>query len=186
GFNSWGKLGLGDTVDTSLPKLTQFVDVKHISTGWYTTCVIDIHDQVFCVGRNAHGQLGQGTTTSSQPNPSPSIQTLTSLTGSLESLGDSTNGEHECVVNDNGDLECWGSNSFGQLGDGTTNNALTPVVISMPSGQKVLEISCGYDSTCAYLDDGNIACWGTNQYGQLGDGTTTDRFLPGLTSAMPQ
>ena len=186
GYNWWGNLGIGDTVDTILPKLTQFVDVKQISAGWYTTCVIDIHDQVFCVGRNAHGQLGQGTTTSSQPNPYPTIQTLTSLTGSLESLGDSTNGEHECVTNDNGDLECWGSNFFGQVGDGTTNNVLSPVVITMPSGQKVLEISGGYDSTCAYLDDGNIACWGNNHEGQLGDGTTTNRYLPGLTSAMPQ
>ena len=58
------------------------------------------------MGKNAQGQLGQGTTNSNQPNPSPSIQTLTSLTGSLESLGGYASGVHECVTNDIGDLEC--------------------------------------------------------------------------------
>src|SRR5439155_5858736 len=70
----------------------------------------------------------------------------------------------------------WGFNGFGQLGDGTTADRLTPVtVIGLTNA---VAIAGGPGHTCALLADSTARCWGLNLFGQLGDGTTTDRLTP--------
>src|SRR5690606_7563757 len=77
---------------------------------------------------------------------------------------------------------CWGSNFYGQLGDGTTTNRLRPVAVSNMSGtgalKEVAKLSAGRWHTCARLTNGQARCWGDNEDGQLGDGTTTNRTRP--------
>ena len=75
-----------------------------------------------------------------------------------------------------GGVKCWGDNSNGQLGDGTTTGHLTAMDVSgLPSARVV---SAGYEHTCAVTSAGGAKCWGLNFAGQLGDGTTTNRLTP--------
>lgn len=77
-------------------------------------------------------------------------------------------------------MKCWGSNSNGQIGDGTLNTALSPTdVPGLSSG--VTSIATGYKHTCAVVS-GAAQCWGFNDSGQLGDGTTTDQVSPTAVS----
>jgi len=83
---------------------------------------------------------------------------------------------HACAVAGDGRVRCWGNNANGQLGDGTTDNALRPVLVSGLT--RVLDIALGSDHSCARLVDRTVRCWGANYLGQLGDGTKTDRNTP--------
>ncbi|MBP1464367.1 carboxypeptidase regulatory-like domain-containing protein [Candidatus Chloroploca sp. M-50] len=89
---------------------------------------------------------------------------------------------HTCALLDNGSANCWGQNYYGQLGDGTMTNRLTPVTVSGLSG--VVTLVAGDDHTCALLADRGARCWGSNYHGQLGDGTTTDWLTPTTVSSL--
>ena len=107
--------------------------------------------------------------------------------GSLVSGG----GTHSCVVLNDGSVSCWGDNGVGQLGDGTTTDRTTPTPVDLGTGMTSIRVSGSQYFTCAVLNDGSAKCWGDNGYGQLGDGTTTNRSTPtpvlilGLVSGVP-
>jgi alpha-tubulin suppressor-like RCC1 family protein len=83
---------------------------------------------------------------------------------------------HACVIRDGGSVACWGDNSYGALGDGTTTSSSTPVAVANLTGATA--VSAGRNYTCALLQDGTARCWGDNTYGQLGNGTNTGSPLP--------
>lgn len=85
-------------------------------------------------------------------------------------------GSHSCALLADGTVKCWGSNSHGQLGDGTYEPRTLPVTVVGLSG--VRQIVADGDSSCAVLADGSVRCWGDNSNGSLGDGTTTGRPAP--------
>ena len=102
---------------------------------------------------------------------SPSITALNVVGG----------GWHTITLVGNGSLFSWGYNYYGQLGDGTTTDRQSPVSVNMGgvlNGKNITQISAGYYHTIALSTDGFIFSWGENNYGQLGDGTTTDRSSP--------
>jgi alpha-tubulin suppressor-like RCC1 family protein len=135
-----------------------------ISTGMYwTTCAITDLREVKCWGANESGELGDGTTVSK------SIPVKVIGLGSPISAV-SVNFGHACALTASGGVKCWGGNAYGELGDGTTDNRLSPVdVTGLTSG--VMAISTGYGYSCALTADGGVKCWGLNYEGQLGDGT---------------
>jgi alpha-tubulin suppressor-like RCC1 family protein len=97
----------------------------------------------------------------------------------------SAGGIHTCAVMSGGRVKCWGDNSEGQLGEGTTINRSTPVDVAGLSFP-VSAIATGAYHSCALSTAGAVKCWGDNLNGQLGDGTTVSRSMPvdviGLTS----
>ena len=85
-------------------------------------------------------------------------------------------GDHACATLADGTVQCWGGNADGRLGDGTTTNRLTPVLVSGIT--TATSVSAGAFHNCAMLADGTVQCWGGNAKGQLGDGTTTSSNIP--------
>jgi alpha-tubulin suppressor-like RCC1 family protein len=85
---------------------------------------------------------------------------------------------HSCALVSDKTVRCWGSNFFGRLGDGTTTQRNGPVRVKDLTGATAISAG-GYGHSCALLDDGTVSCWGVNDKGQLGDGTTTERHAPG-------
>ncbi|MDB5219620.1 MAG: repeat domain protein, partial [Myxococcaceae bacterium] len=83
--------------------------------------------------------------------------------------------KHACVVLDNGDVQCWGANDHGQLGDGTHNDARTPALVHMPAA---VEVRAGATYTCARLRNNTVACWGDNRAHQLVNGTSQESSSP--------
>ena len=152
-----------------------------LSSGDYHTCAILNIGAVSCWGQNSKGQLGSGGTSNSN------IPTLTYSFGTgRTAVALSSGDKYTCAILDNGSVSCWGWNANGQLGTGDTSNenpspALTS---SLGIGRTAVALSTGGSHTCAILDDGSVSCWGKNWYGQLGDGTTTDRLTPTQTSSL--
>src|SRR5204862_3993916 len=85
--------------------------------------------------------------------------------------------EHSCALINDGTVQCWGRNESGQLGNGTTTNSSVPVGVAGITG--AVGITAGWwHHSCALLAGGTVRCWGLNQWGQFGDGTTTSSFVP--------
>ena len=84
---------------------------------------------------------------------------------------------HTCVVTAGGAAACWGRNTYGQIGDDSTVEALGPSDVSgLSSGESA--IAAGSTHSCALSQGGAVACWGRNGFGELGDGTNTERHTP--------
>jgi alpha-tubulin suppressor-like RCC1 family protein len=150
----------------SSPPLTTFLSV---SAGGHT-CGLTDRGGVMCWGSNSNGQLGDGTTT---VRYAP-VYAKGLSTGVRAVSAGST---HTCALLTTGGVKCWGNNKYGQLGDGTKIDRWTPVdVVGLTSGAASIEAG-GLD-TCAVTIHGGAKCWGSNNRGRLGDGTTTDRSTP--------
>ena len=119
-----------------------------------------------CWGSNTDGALGNG---SGAPSDTPVGVSGFSTAGVAIGSGVF----YSCALTTATDVRCWGNNSSGQLGDGSTTNRPTPVTVAGLTS--VAHIAVGSSHTCAELLDGTISCWGLNDHGQLGDGTTTSR-----------
>ena len=97
----------------------------------------------------------------------------------------SAGGMHTCAILDNGSVSCWGRGSNGQLGNGETSDRTTPTLTSsLGPGRTAVALSSGTHHTCAILDNGSVSCWGDGYYGQLGNGGTSDKYTPTLTSSL--
>jgi alpha-tubulin suppressor-like RCC1 family protein len=139
------------------------------------TCALTSVGGVKCWGQNANGELGDGTTTN-RLTP-VDVVGLGSGVSSVSVDGDPFSNNHACALTTAGGVKCWGSNIYGQLGDGTTVDRWTPVdVVGLGSG--VATLSAGDGANCVLTTAGGVKCWGYNEFSQLGDGTTTDRWTP--------
>ena len=112
-----------------------------------------------------------------QPNQFPDDTVVEGGSNGLNTIR--AGNKHTCALYNSGDLRCWGRGTFGQLGYGSTFDyggvlADLPMTKLVPFVGKAAKLSVGGDHTCVLLDTGYVACWGENQYGQLGYNTTDD------------
>lgn len=152
---------------TEIPGLTNVTD---ISTNGTTTCAI-ADSFLYCWGTNSFGQLGDGTTT---VRTAPTkVETLRSVTG--VDVGNQTT----CALATN-DAYCFGLNDDGQIGDGTTTNRTTPTGVKNFTYPTSIVTGRSFTggTTCARRSDQAAYCWGNNESGAIGDGTTVKRLTP--------
>ena len=191
-------MGNGETSNKGTPTLTSSLGIGRtavaISSGYTHTCAILDNGNVACWGDGFRGQLGNGGT-SQQNTP-----TLTSSLGTgRTAVALSSKFTHTCAILDNGSVSCWGYGNDGQLGNGGTSQQNTPTLTSsLGTGRKAVALSSGgyqlnngghqFSSgghhTCAILDNGDVSCWGDGNEGQLGNGATSDKTTPTLTSSL--
>ena len=182
GSNGYGELGDGTTTDRDTP-----VDVVGMNSGVASidtsdgyTCGITSTGGMKCWGKNSYGQLGDGTTTD-RLIPVDVIGLDSGV------IAITAGAFHTCALTTAGGVKCWGANAYGELGDGTTADSLTPVNVAGLTSN-VIAVTAEWEHTCALTAKGGVKCWGWNSRGQLGDGTTTDRWMPvdvvGLTSGV--
>jgi len=181
GNNSKGQLGIGTTTNTStavqVPGLSSIVSV---ATGFAHTVALKSDGTVWTWGWNYSGELGNGNNTdSSSPIQVPSLTGIIAIaSGSFSSF----------ALKSDGSVWSWGNNESGQLGDGTTTYRSVPTRVNGLSGVKAIAAKNANDiannAVYALKTDGTVWSWGHNYRGQLGDGTTIDRFVPALISGL--
>jgi len=176
GPNAMGAVGDGTTTARSNANQYQHSGSwKSVSSNWGHTCAINSSDELYCWGKNDNGQLGQGDLTD---RSSPT------RVGTATYYRVANGSQHTCAIrkspnantdgNGNSDMYCFGDNAYGQVGDGTTTDRTTPTLASVKS----VFVAAGWGHTCIITATSGttriLSCVGQNNYGQLGDNTTTN------------
>jgi alpha-tubulin suppressor-like RCC1 family protein len=171
----WGLAGDGRTLDASygthpIPVRGLVKDVEAISAGGEHTCVLDLTGAIRCAGFNRRGQLGDGRAiTTGGP---------VAVSGVTNAVSVVAGARHACAVQADGQVLCWGENDDGEAGNGSFVGAQTvPHVVYGIAAPDLLV--AGAQHTCARSSDGTLVCWGLNEDGRLGNGST-------LSSAQPR
>lgn len=168
GVQCWGDgsltgTGVKSRKPTDVVGLTSAI--TEIAATFWHTCAVTVDDDLLCWGVNSYGSLGEGCSLSRCELPVAVI----GLEGIVASVA--AGRAHSCAIITDSTVKCWGGNSVGQLGDGSTDDSSAPVdVVGL---NEVVAISA-YFHTCALKVDGTVECWGLNHLGQLGDGTIGD------------
>ncbi|MBN1439629.1 MAG: hypothetical protein JW929_09490 [Anaerolineales bacterium] len=172
GSNDTGQLGNGSYSGSIIPSDASGLqsDVAGIAAGVFHACAWKTSGEVWCWGDNLIGELGDGSGTNS-----PFPVRVIGLEEGAKAVA--VGGSHTCALTKTGGVNCWGGNSSGQLGDGSTTDRNAPATVSgLSSG--VAAIAAGGSHTCALLDNGSVKCWGLNDDGQLGNGGNANSNTP--------
>jgi alpha-tubulin suppressor-like RCC1 family protein len=178
GSNASGQLGNGNTTNSLTPvAVSGLSNVAAIAAGSGHACALGTTGGLKCWGANGSGQLGNGGTANAT--------VPAAVSGSASGIAAiAAGGSHTCALDATGGLKCWGYNAYGQIGDASVVNKAAPVPVSgLASG--VTAIAGGVFHTCAVTTAGVPMCWGNNQSGQLGDGTSGGyRYTPVAVSGL--
>ena len=215
GVNSSGQLGIGNA---SGPTICEPADrnaspcsllplpvnglegVIDVDAGSSHTCAVVTGGKVKCWGQGQYGLLGRPQEVLPDKCEHPSSpgyycsHNPIEVPGITNALRVSAGYLHTCAVLADGTIRCWGWNGYGQLGDGTTGGISGSPPVAVGGISNALSIHTGSIHTCAVLANGTVKCWGKNDYGQLGQGTSegpqtcfgrgcssTPLTVPGLT-----
>lgn len=182
--------------------------VQQVSVGGNHTCALLDSGEVQCWGSAADGGYGDSSIEASEtPTVITALRGFTDIEGGSQHIcGSASDGSvkcwgysyrsppvvirgvshvaqlspgfvHSCALTDDGHVWCWGKNDEGQLGDGSNNNSGTQAV-EVKGITTATQVSIGFKTSCALLEDSTVQCWGRNAEGTVGDGTTTNRDVP--------
>jgi alpha-tubulin suppressor-like RCC1 family protein len=170
GLNTSGQIGTGtsDPVFLRPAQAGSGSDWKQLAAGAAFTCGLDGAQQISCWGTGSLGQIGDGTTVA-KSSPTPIAG------GFSDWIALEAGTTHACAIRAGGAVYCWGSNTRGQIGDGTTTNQSQPTPVGAGPW---LSVSAGSEHTCAVGADHTLWCWGLDTSRQLGDGKTTNSSVP--------
>ena len=175
-LSSTGVMGLGNTTAYSSPKqVGSLTDWSTPSLGTNSAACIKTDGTLWSWGENDVGQLGVGNTV----NRSSPVQVGSLTNWSVIALGN----RFACGIDTSGKLFSWGINGAGQLGQGDTTDRSSPTQVGALTNWSKLA-STGRNSMLCVKTDGTLWAWGRNQYGQLGQGDTTDRSSPTQVGAL--
>ncbi|MBB1579405.1 hypothetical protein HG426_000550 [Candidatus Saccharibacteria bacterium] len=153
---------------------------KHIIGGFGYVCAVALDGRVYCWGSNSNGKIGSGNTSSALV-PS-AVKISGALVGKvIKQIEPSSAGNHSCVIASDDKAYCWGHNGFGQLGNNNTVNSLTPVAVDTAgvlASKTIKQIASGGISSCVIASDDKAYCWGSNNFGQLGNGNLRNSSTP--------
>ena len=170
GGDSQGQLGNGDTTTTtqySPVEVTGVTDAIAVTAGFYNTCIITRTGGVKCWGLDDQGQIGNGATTTGYqyaPVDVPGVTDVVDITSALY---------HTCAITRSGATKCWGLDDQGQLGNGSTTTGYQFSPVDAPGAADAVAISAAQYNTCVVTNSGSVKCWGLDNVGQLGNGSTT-------------
>ncbi len=145
--------------------------VETAGLGLEHTCALLSNGEVRCWGAGANGRLGYGDTKDRGDAPDTVPTRLPPIDlGPERAVGLAVGYKHTCAVTESGKLYCWGYGGDGALGTGSLDdvgNDLTPALFGHVL-QDVVSVAAGENFTCAILGNGDVRCWGGDEYGQLG------------------
>ncbi|MCP5468067.1 MAG: hypothetical protein H7A32_02220 [Deltaproteobacteria bacterium] len=176
GDNGFGRLGYGNTFDIGDDEYPEDAgDVKlgdltftQVSAGNHHTCALSSDNDIYCWGQGIDGALGYGNNEHIGDDETPySAGPVLSNAKAID-----VGGNTSCALSFGGEVLCWGSGASGRLGNGYTGDIGDDEFIDTEAtvvlSGEAKQISVGQSSACAVLVDGNVQCWGSNKYGQLG------------------
>ena len=181
GRNDEGQLGNGSTGLTTVPvEVSQSfmpagVKIRSMSLGMYYSCAIGSDFRAYCWGDNAQGQLGKGDSANSNR---PVAVSQGSIPAGVNFRGIAAGGSHTCAITSDAKMYCWGRNDEGQLGKGNSGSGSgtnVPIAVlqgTIAANTRMRQISTGINHTCAITSSSKAYCWGANNYGQIGNGSS--------------
>jgi len=191
GFNiTLASSGIGNgTINNTIQATNKF------ALAYLHSCAITATGGVQCWGDGSGGQLGYGSVIAYSTTPVTVINLpapVTKITTGYYSLTSNPNAPTEtsfnCALLVNGAVYCWGDDTYGQLGNGQTSTSTASPVAATVEQNFVYDIATSAGTTCAVLKTGVIQCWGSNNYGELGNGTNTSSAAAtsvlGITNAV--
>ena len=161
------------------------IRIVKVSNGSYHSFGLTSDGRIYAWGRNTSGELGIGTTLARSNVPIAVKTTGTPMDGKVVKQvegGGRYEGSHSIALASDGTVYTWGFNQYGQLGDNTTTNSRSPIAVQVAgtplAGKTIVQIAAGADHSLALDSGGALYAWGSNAYGQLGNGTTTNSSVP--------
>jgi alpha-tubulin suppressor-like RCC1 family protein len=177
GRNDYGQLGIAALAELTIPTMVSSLPGTAVAldSGGQRTCAVDVQGRVWCWGINEYDRLGAGML--------GSIVTPFEVVGlQMKATTVAVGDFHTCALLAMGEVQCWGANSFGQLGDGSLDDSAEPVFAvgfsGAPGAETAIAIEAGSASTCVLTASRKVQCWGSNRKGELGNGTTADHRTP--------
>ena len=171
GFNFFGQLGIDSVTETDAPRpVRQSLDYTMVSTGRHYNCGLLGDGTAHCWGNNLSRQLGVDSVEVLSIDPVP-------VSGGFTFVTIDPGPQHACGITDEGAAYCWGRNVEGQLGTGFTS-ALSATPLAVAGDLVFVTITGGSEHTCGLTVDGVIYCWGSNDFGQLGNAAMANSLVP--------